>query len=143
MRVLILMGVVLLAGCPSEPDDSSPAGALHLFLDAMDRSEWDEEAQREAYALLSAEARSRLAQRARQAEALSGRAFEPWDMLTRGRFRLRLAPRDRGGMVERVQGDRATVVVRGRTPERRAEVPMVRAEDGWRVALEVPPLNRP
>lgn len=143
MRLLILMSLVLLAGCRSEPDDSSPAGALHLFLDAMDRSEWDAGAQREAYALLSSGARSRLAQRARQAEALSGRSFAPWDMLTRGRFRLRFAPRDRDGMVERVRGDRATVVVRGSEPGQRAEVPMVRDEGGWRVDLEVPPVNRP
>lgn len=133
--------LVAVAGCSSAPTDESPSGALTLFLEAMSRSEWDREALREAYGLLSPQAREGLEERAEMASTLSGRDFEPWDMLPQGRFRLRFAPRRHGGMVERIEGDRAVVVVTGSRDGERAEVAMVREGDGWRVDLELPPVR--
>jgi hypothetical protein len=128
-------------GCSATPTDDTPTGALKLFLAAMDRSEWDEDALAEAYALMSHDAREALAERARTAEALSGRDLEPWKMIPQGRFRLRFSPRRQGGMREQVDGASAVVVVTGNLEGERAEVPMVLEDDGWRVVLELPPLR--
>lgn len=136
--VFFYVAGLLLLGCSDAPTDETPSGALRLFLEAMDRSDWDREALRDAYALLSPDARRGLEERAHTANTLSGRAFEPWEMLAQGRFRLRFAPRSRDGMVERIEGDRAVVVVTGDRDGERAEVPMVREDGRWRIALELP-----
>ena len=141
-RLLPLMALALLgAACSSEPTDDTPAGALRLFLETMDRSEWDEAALEDAYGLLSEEARAGLGQRARMATSLSGRDFEPWQMLPQGRFRLRFSPRRSGGMVEHVDGDTAVVVVTGSRSGERADVPMVREQGGWRVVIDLAPVR--
>lgn len=128
--------------CSSTPSDETPSGALQMFLDAMLRSDWDQSALREAHELLSPDAREALQQRAAMANALSGRALEPWQMLTQGRFRLRFAPRAEQGMVERIDGDRAVVIVTGSRDGERAEVPMVLEDGAWRVDLQIPPMRR-
>lgn len=126
------------AGCAREPTDATPTGALRLFLDAMDRAEQDARALEEAYALLDAGAREALAHRAHDAAALGGgREFAPWEMLAQGRFRLRFSFPEYGAMRERVDGDRAVVTVTG-AGGARAEVPLVREDGRWRVALELP-----
>lgn len=138
---VLLASAVLASGCRAEPDDSTPEGALVLFLEAMDQSDWNQHALEDAYGLLSKDAREALAARARRAESLAGRSFEPWEMIAQGRFRLRFAPREPDGLVARVHGDRATVVVRGEADGQRAEVPMVREGGRWRVALEISPVG--
>lgn len=129
---------LLLAGCGSEPDDTTPSGALQMFLDAMERSQWESGALEEAYRLLSPAAREQLRVRAETATSLSGRTFEPWEMIAQGRYGLRFAPRRSGGMIERVEGDTAIVVVRGSREGQVAEVPMVLEDGRWRVKLELP-----
>ncbi|MFW6051552.1 MAG: hypothetical protein ACODAU_10275 [Myxococcota bacterium] len=129
--------------CTPEPDDATPEGALRLFLEAMERSEWDAEAREEAYRLLGSETRARLRTRARRAEGLARRELAPWDVLVQGSFRLRFTPNDAATKVATTEGDRATVVVRGRGEGQRAEVPMVRERGKWRVALRLPPLSSP
>ena len=145
MRAVLQPWCVLLLGlcaCSSAPSDETPSGALLMFLGAMERSDWNQEALREAYALLSADAREALEERAEMANALSGRDFEPWQMLAQGRFRLRFAPRQDGGLSERIDGDRAVVVVTGSRDGERAEVPMVLEDGEWRVDLDIPPMRR-
>ena len=107
----------------------------------MSRSADDEGALREAYRLVGASARAALARRAERATALSGRAYEPWQMLAQGRFRLRFSPASRGGMRERVEGDHAVVTVTGEQPGQHAEVLLVREHGHWRVELSIPPLR--
>jgi len=126
------------AGCTEAPSDDPPSGALRMFLDAMERSDRDPAALREAYALLAAPARHALQERAHLAASLGGREFDPWEMLVRGRFRRRFATRESRGMEERIDGDEATVIVRGDDGQV-SRVPMVREEEGWRVVLAVPP----
>lgn len=133
----VALAAALLGGCSDEPTEDTPEGALRLFLDAMDRSQWDREALREAYALLSRTARSRLEQRAARASSLSSRETEGWEMLAQGRFRLRFAPKRAGGMETEMREPRAVVIVRGEGGQR-AEVPMVEEDDGWRVDLRLP-----
>lgn len=138
--MVTLLGI---AACGSAPSDETPSGALRLFLEAMARSDWDRDALRDAYELLSPDAREGLGERAELAGTLSGRDFEHWEMLAQGRFRLRFAPRQQGGMVERIEGDRAVVVVTGARDGDRAEVAMVKEGDAWRVDLQLPPMRQP
>ena len=139
MRVLIvlMLGVLVLGGCSDEPTEQTPEGALRLFLDAMDRSQWDKDALHEAYDLLSPAARARLEQRAERGSSLASRELEPWEMLAQGRFRLRFAPKRRDGMETNMGEGRATVVVHGDDGQR-AEVPMVEEDGDWRVDLRLP-----
>lgn len=139
VAVLLLSIAAPSAGCAEEPSDATPIGALKLFLDAMERSAEDEGALEEAYRLLDAKARANLEARADEARALAaGKELAPWQMLAQGRFRLRFAPARRGGFREVTHGGRSTVTVRGSSPEERAEVPMVKEGEAWRVALELP-----
>lgn len=139
MRAACLSLIALAAvGCTEAPSDDTPSGALRMFLDAMERSERDPEALRDAYALLAAPARHALQERAHLAASLGGREFQPWEMLVRGRFRRRFTARESHGMEERVDGHEATVIVRGDDGQV-ARVPLVLEEDGWRVMVAVPP----
>jgi hypothetical protein len=136
--VMTLACVLLLSACSSVPTDAEPAGALELFLEAMGEAEDDPAARARAFGLLSSETRRSFARRARLAGALSARRFEPWEMIVEGRYRLRFLPRESRGFEERIQGDRAIVIVHGARRSERAEVPMVREHGKWRVHLQVP-----
>src|SRR5574339_674058 len=96
-----------------------------MWLEAMNRSPEDPTALREAYQLMAAPARRQLRERAELATSLSGRDFQPWEMLAQGRYRLRFAPKEPGGMRERIQGARAVVIVTGAREGQVAEVPML------------------
>lgn len=134
---------LLLSGCARELDDSSPEGAVALFLDALERGREDPHALQEAFALVDEESKRRLNERARSATALGAREYEPWEMLVEGRSRLRFTPRRGSGVRVSEGGEdgRATVVVSGEDESERAEVPVVLEEDGWRVVLGVPELR--
>lgn len=134
-RVLGLV-VVLVVSC--SPAAETPADTLRRFLEAMDRSSEDETALVEAYGMLDQAAQRALAARATRARALSGQRFEPWQMFAPGRFRLRFVRR---AMHERIDGDRAVVVVTGTSDEERAEVPLVREQGRWRIQLVLPPMR--
>ena len=110
------------------------------FLEVMERSATDDAALLEAYGLLDQGAQRALAARATRTRALSGQAFEPWQMLAQGRFRLRFA-HARGGMKERIDGERAVVVVSGSGAGQRAEVPLVREQGRWRIQLVLPAMR--
>jgi hypothetical protein len=131
----VLCLLALSGACSDEPSDDTPAGALTLFLEAMEKSDWDASARRDAYELLCSDARTALDERAERANALSRREFEPWEMLAQGRFRLRFAPAE---TEVRQDGDEATVTVLGRREGERADVPMVREDGHWRVQLVIP-----
>jgi hypothetical protein len=128
---------LLVSGCSATPSTETPVGALTLFLSAMDRSADEPEALRSAYDLLDKETRQELTQRARKAEAIAGRELMPWEMLVPGRFSLRFAPASRGGMRAKITGNRAVVTVTAENKQRKAEVPLVREPDGWRVELAI------
>jgi hypothetical protein len=139
-RLLVL--VLILSGCSNAPTDETPRGALRLFLSAMERSEHDPEASREAYALLSASTRRSLASRSHFVNSLGGSELEPWDMLVRGHFRTNFTPIEGPrGMRERIQGARATVSVQNERGDHRAEVPLVREDGRWRIVLAIPPVR--
>lgn len=138
--VIVIVAAALLANlpaCTDEPNDDSPEGALVLFLEAMERSRHDGAALRQAYDLLDEAAQVQLQERAENAGS-PGHTIEPWEMIVRGRFRVRLDWRRAGALTTRANGDEAVVVVGG--PEgAQAEVPMVREHGHWRVALVLAP----
>ena len=137
--VTVMWAGLFVCGCTEEASDETPSGALRMFVDAMSRSEREPEALRDAYRLLSEDARRALAERARDASALGGREFAPWEMLVGGRFRQTFFPaRGRRGMRATIEGDRATVTVRDEDGDRSADVPMIREDGRWRVVLAVP-----
>jgi hypothetical protein len=128
-------------GCDGTPDDRTPAGALLQFIDAMDKSSRDPRALEDAYRLLAPQARDALAARAARAESLGGREMQPWEMIAQDRFRMRApldGPRE---LTERIDGDRATVVIPGEGGRPAAEIPMVKEADRWRVHLDIPPVT--
>lgn len=128
--------------CSDVPTDETPRGTVQLFLAAMQRSEHDEEALRDAYVLLSTPARRALQERAHTATSYGADEVQPWQMLVRGGFRQTFTPARGGGMRERIDGDRATVTVRDESGQRRAEVPLVREDGRWRLVLDIPTPSR-
>jgi hypothetical protein len=134
--------VWLASGCSTAPTDSEPDGTVELFLQAMERSDQDANALREAYALLSADTRRALAERARFAESLGGARLEPWQMLVRGRFRRTFAPAPgRRGVQTAIDGERATVTYTNAEGNRSAQVPLVLENGRWRIVLSIPPVR--
>jgi hypothetical protein len=98
----------------------------------------DEEALRDAYALLSATTQASLRERADLAASLAGGDYEPWSVLIPGRFRLRFAPVAFDEAIHPGQPRRATVTVRGRNANEVAEVPLVEEDGSWRIPLDIP-----
>lgn len=137
MRALVLSLVLVISApaCSREVDDTTPEGALSLFLDAIDRGETGD-----AYALIDGESQRRLAERARSTTALGARELEPWEMLVEERSDLRFTPRRGSGLRARAgaDADHAVVVVSGERAEQRAEIAMVREDGRWRVVLAIP-----
>lgn len=143
MRPALAIPILLLASsCSDVPTDETPRGAVRLFLSAMARTHDDPSALREAYSLLSASSRRALIERARFAESLGATKLEPWDMIVRTRARPAFTPAPGArGMRERIDGDRAVVVVTNADGSRRAEVPLVRERGRWRIVIDIPPLR--
>lgn len=129
---------VLLLACGSS-DADGPTETLSRFLETMDRGNVNDNARKDAYAMLDDTAQAALADRARRAALVTGRSFSPWDMLAPGRFRLRFAPAEHSGMRATVTGDHALVHVVSDGGKERASVPMTRQGGRWRVQL---PLTR-
>lgn len=142
-RSALVVFTFALVACSDAPSDREPHGTVQLFLEAMERSQHEAGALREAYALLSSSTRRALTERARFAESLGGARLEPWQMLVRGRFRQTFTPASgRHGVREEIDGDRATVIYTNEQGDRRAEVPLVREDGRWRIVLPVPPPRR-
>lgn len=143
VAIVALLALALglpLAGCTEAPTDETPSGTVRLFLAALQRSERDPAALREAYRLLSASSRRALAERAHLAGSLGARELEPWEMIVAGRSRETFAPaRGSRGMRESIDREHATVTVRSQDGDRTAEVALVRERGRWRIVMELPP----
>ncbi|HEY2734890.1 MAG TPA: hypothetical protein VGI70_12935 [Polyangiales bacterium] len=133
---------MILAACGGGDVDASPSDALARFLEAMDRSAVNEAALKDAYALLDDSAQKELRVRADRAGFLTGRKFEPWEMIAQGRFRMRFAPAERGGMHTTVKGDSAVVQVKSEDGRAQVSVPMLHQAGRWRVRLDLPEIAR-
>jgi hypothetical protein len=130
------LAVTLLMACTRAPPDSSPEGALRLFLDDLDEAGDDPSAMRRAYDLLGPTARVNLAERARRTSRLQGRQVASWEMLAAGLFGLAFRPK---AMHSMVVGDRATVEVFGEDPQsEHASVVCIHEGSGWRIEPGLP-----
>lgn len=126
----------------AESEADAPVEALTRFLTALDRGNVHAGARQESYAMLDREAQAHIAERAHRAALVTGRDWEPWEMLAPGRFRMRFTPAEHSGMRATVTGDRARVEVRDRDGRSRAEIAMVHQDGAWRVQLPVPAPRR-
>jgi len=128
--LLLSLGLVG-SGCSRPPPDSTPDGAVRLFLDDMDSAGDDPAAVRRVYQRLGPAARANLTERARRTSELQGRHVEPWDMLAAGLFGVAFRPK---AMRSTLMGDRASVDVFGEDPRaEHATVACVREGQGWRI----------
>lgn len=133
-----LIAASILIGCSRPPPDSTPEGALKLWIDRMDAQSSDPKQAREAYALLGPETRANLEERAARASRAQGRHLEPFEMLAQGRFGLKFRP---AAMHARIDGDTAQVDVTGDDPAvDHAVVRTAREGGSWRVELDLTPL---
>jgi hypothetical protein len=138
-RIGLVLACASTFACGSA-DADGPSETLNRFLETMDRSNLNDNARKDAFALLDEGAQAALAERAKRAGLVTGRAFAPWDMLAPGRFRMRFAPAEHSGMHATVTGDKAVVHVLAEGGKEQASVPMARQAGRWRVQL---PLSRP
>jgi hypothetical protein len=135
-RALVaLAAVALLGACTRSAPDATPEGAVRLWVEKMEASAEDARAMKEAYGLLGPHARSNLKERAERASRGQGRRYEPHEMLAEGRFALKFRPK---ALTSKVEGEAASVEIRGDGPDERASVHCVREGVAWRVEPELP-----
>jgi hypothetical protein len=137
LAILVLASSLAAVGaCSRPPPDSTPEGAVRLFLDEMEAAEDDPRVMPRVYGLLGPAARANLEERARHTSLLQGRQVAPWEMLAAGRFGLAFRPKT---MRSSWVGDRATVEVFGADPgTEHASVVCVREASAWRVEPAFP-----
>lgn len=136
-RTLALCCAMGLWGC--QESDTTPPGpdaVLLQFTNAMRQVHGKPEAGDEAASLVWKPARDNLKERARRASALSGRELSAGELIVPSWFALYVSPER---VEARIDGDWAEVTVFGSTGES-AQARCIREEDGWKVALELPPL---
>ena len=134
-RSALVGALLVLAGCARPAPDSTPEGAVRVFVEKMESSEVDGRAMREAYGLLGPRARANLKGRAERASRGQGRRHEAWEMLAEGRFGLKFRPKT---MTSRISGEEAWVDVVGEGPEEKASVHCAREGASWRVEPDLP-----
>jgi hypothetical protein len=138
---MLCVALCALASCAREEGGTTPEDAAGVFLEAIERSQRDPDALRQAFDVLDTESRRRLEERARS--ATGAREYAPWEMIVSGRTALRFIPQRGSGLRARpgANPDEAVVVVTGEGEGQYAELSMRREEDGWRVVLAVPEMS--
>ncbi len=139
-RRSVLFSLFALAACGRSTPDSTPEGAVRLWLEKMESAADDGRAMKEAYQLLGPKARQNLEERADRASRGQGRRYQPFEMLAEGRFGLRFRPQS---MSTRIDGDVAWVEVTGDGPDEHATVKCAREGNAWRVEPDLPEAAAP
>lgn len=137
--LLVAIGLVVSSvRCSRPPPDSTPEGAVRLWLEALQQSLDDPAQAKAVYELLGPAARANLAERAARASQVQGRKVEPQEMIATGNFGMRFRPKRFSAVL---QGDSAVVALMGDDPGDRAELRCVRVGPAWRVEPELPALQ--
>jgi hypothetical protein len=132
---LLLLGVLALGCAP--PPQSTPEGIVRTFVERLDSFNGDARDANQLFELLSERARHNLSQRAERYSAASGRKIAPAAMLVPARF----APGMIRSYTAQLSGKFALVEVVGTPPDRRAQLPCVFEEGGWRIDIVMPALS--
>ena len=136
----LCFGFFCLSGGQPEAAPSTPELAVETCIERMGRVQGDPKLAREAYDLLWSGAKAELVERAQRASNVVGHKVEPEEMIVPSRFSLRFRPK---GFSAKIQGKWARVTVTGETPQSELkEVYCVLEDDHWRVALQLPALER-
>lgn len=138
--VFVLSILLASVGCSRSSPDTTPDGVVRLWLEKMEGAAEDERAMKDAYQLLGPRARANLKERAERASRGQGRRFEPHEMLAEGRFALRFRPKT---MTSKIDGDAATIEVKGDGPDEHATVTCTRESGAWRIEPELPDVMAP
>ncbi len=134
---MALLFTPLSAACERRAIDSEPELVVRAFIERMKSVHGDPEHASAALDLVWARGRESLEERARRASAASGRTVTAAEMLVPSRFSLRFEP-ERFSTESRGAWSRVTVF--GPQPGQLAEVPCVKEDGAWRVAIEFPAL---
>lgn len=138
LRFLLALAPLLFCslGCSDQEQERGPEEAVRQFLTHMQQLHGHAHLSEQVYQSLWRPAREHLTERARRASALSGRAIEPEEMIAPSRFALHFEPES---FQVRQTGKRAQVVILGNAGEQ-AQTRCFLEDDGWKIALEMPPL---
>jgi predicted small lipoprotein YifL len=137
LPLLIVVGLVALAGCGRRAPSATPDGAVRELVERMRHINGDPGDARTAYALLSRRAKSNLTARAQRYSAASGKAIAPEAMIAPSRFLLRFEPQR---YAAQISGAYARVDVVGLLASDRAQLACVLEDGAWRVDLGLPAL---
>jgi len=132
----IFLAAAFLFSCEKEEAASGPEDVMAEFVAKMRQVHGSTEAGERAFDLMWKPARDNLRERARRASALSGRELAPGELVVPSWFALYVQP---DHMDARIDGEWAEVTVfdsAGKSVVTRCKL----EEDGWKVALELPPL---
>jgi hypothetical protein len=123
-----------LLGCAADPSELEPTEALTAFLAALERSTHAPDQRKLAYDWLDLRSQRSLTERAKLSSSLSGRPFEPWEMLVPGRISFAAHSLVGARLSAQVDGEHASVALPGASSAG-SRVPMVRESGRWRVVL--------
>jgi hypothetical protein len=131
-----LLSALFSMGCQKEATPSGPGDVLMNFVRQMRQVHGQAQDADQVVDLIWERARDNLKERARRASALSGRELSSGELIVPSWFALHLVPERAEA---RIDGDWAEVTLFGASGDT-VQARCILEEDGWKVALELPPL---